>query len=128
MRLYKLAYTGPAGLGVSPVQVVTSGRVRSVFISAIITVPFAEVIGYGVIQVGIAAVTESGIVTASPVNFAVAAVSSQLLLAATNHSACINVEVPCDFPVQAGQNLQLNLASVGAGTNFENIEVTVNIG
>lgn len=127
MRSYKLSYAGASALGLSPVQIVASGRVKSVQMSTVFHI--TGVVDYGQLQVGIAAVSESGIATASPVNIATQVVSASQRIAAAATEESYNTTVPCDYPVSAGQNLQINLAGAGqAGTNWELVEVIVWVG
>lgn len=126
MRLYHLSYGGASGLGLSPLQVIQTGRVKQVQIVASMFLDNAIQSDYGLVQVGINAVSESGTPTAAPVNFAAAGISQCLQVAATDAMATINESIPCDFPVTAGQNLVLNLAGLGeAGSNWEQVEVYV---
>lgn len=126
MRAYKLAYAGSSGVGLSPVQIITTGRVKSVTIGATAYVDGAIDYDLGQIQVGIAAVSENGTPTAAPVNFASVCVSSSRAVAAVEHSRDINVTIPCDYPVSAGQDLLLNIVGLSqAGSNWEAVEVLV---
>jgi len=126
MRLYHLSYGGASGLGLSPLQVIQSGRVKSVQIIASMFLDNAIQSDFGLVQVGINAISESGTPTAAPVNFACAGISQCQQVAATDAMATINEVFPCDFAVSAGQNMVLNLAGLGqAGSNWEQVEVNV---
>lgn len=111
MQAYKL-YSGAVGLGLSPVQIIKSGRVKMVQFSGSFTGTNTQIASC---QVGIAAVSEVGVATASPQNFAgVRGIALTGLL-----GGVINESVPCDYPVSAGQSLVLNTDDAAATQAFD---------
>jgi len=126
MRLYRLGYAGPTAVGLAPLQIIASGRVKSVQFSVNAFVDGAVPYDTGAVQIGIASVSEFGETTSAPSNFAMVVASSTQTLAAADHVHAFNVEVPCDYPVTAGQMLVLNLAGLSqAGSNWESVDVFV---
>lgn len=125
MRAYKMSYSGaPNVLGQSPLQVVATGRVKLVQISLLADVAATKDV-YATVSVGTAAVSENGLSTASPSNFAFATIGG-VGAAAAPVRAFENVSVPCDFPVTAGQNIVLNFASDSAADiSLEQCEIMV---
>lgn len=129
MRCYKLAYNGTAGTGNGTLQILQSGRVRSVSISGFVTTVAATTLG-AQIFVGANAIDESTVSLASPNNFAVAHTVVTAPAAAVGGGE-FNYATDCDFPVTAGQNLVLNIkdtAIVGAAAGTYYVECFVWIG
>lgn len=126
MRMYKLAYSGISGLGQSVVQIIASGRVKNVQMCAVIQNANANAADQGLLQVGVAAIDERGFATAAPVNFAAMAVAGNELIAGVNNMFAFNLSVPCDYPVPAGGNFQLNLSGLTlAGSTWEDVNVII---
>lgn len=126
MQTYKLGYAGASGMAVDRIQVIKSGKVKGVFIAATAFVDGAVDYDQGYIQVGVNAVSESGLASANPVNFAISNISSSRSVAAVEHSKDINVFVPADYAVVAGQDIVLSLAGLSqAGSNWEAVDILI---
>lgn len=121
MQTYKLAYGGATtGVGLSQVQIIKTGRVVAVAFALALT---PNAVGdYATVQCGVNAVSENGVATANPSNFAAATVPG--LDANIN---AVNTFVVCDYPVQAGQSLMLNIAANAANGTLEQCEVWVTV-
>jgi len=119
MRVYKLSAGGAGlGLGVSRLQVIETGRVRQVQISMLaFGVAAGDYIG---LQVGTQAVSESGISTSAPANFATVVARE-----VTTDGDLINVSFPVDYPVQKGMDIMLNFFWSVNTINVEQCEVYV---
>lgn len=106
MRAYKLAGAGTIatlGNGVSPVAILKSGRIKGVQY-AIVGYTAAANLNGGV-QVGTAAVSESGVESLpDPTNFASIQVGHQT----TGAYVFDNGFLPCDKPISQGERLMLN--------------------
>lgn len=129
MRCYKLGYAGGSGQGVAPLQILNTGRVRSVSINGYVETVAATTLG-SLIEVGINGLAENGSTLSTPNNFAHAAAVAVGAAAAAGATA-VNFDQDTDYPVTAGQQIVLNItesAIAGAAVGTYALDVLVWIG